>query len=746
MNLRSFMDKLHAEGINEYIDLPEIAVMGDTSTGKSSLLSSIAEIQLPSNDNLTTRCPLRLRMEKRDKESASIRIKWHSSSSYKEDSDHFLDSLEWSDIPAKISELQKIIIDASEKAVARDIIEVNVYGPSCTDLTLIDLPGIVRNLGKDDHPTLIDDIKNLTSDYLANERCVVLAVIPANVDFHNCGIIQDAKVHDPTTRRTLPVITKPDLIDPGGESSVKALLLGEKMDTFHYGFHMVKCRGQKELNDEATLEDGMRKEKTFFDSKEPWRSTSAQRPELFGIAALREKLSALQLVLIRESISGIMEEISTKMGEAAKELDGLGDLMTTDYERRQYFRRLSERAMTAVHEMQTGLLLCDSSDGKSIVTVQQDLFDNFGSDVLRQKLANISKVSVGTDVIVTLEAGDEKKGTVVGTSSNSEKICVTDEQVGKQSSNVEHPFLRSGLQDACTDKNCAFCSDESTCYHKDAYTKVSDDTVAGYKHYLPLDKDYVRCDPKWLKKLIADNRNNDLRCFLSATLFTSIVRNMIRKDWKPLCEKLVEESHKLLLKFLTSSFEKEFKARYDMLWITVKDTISSVLNSGLDTLKEALDNVLDMDTHPYTQNHYLFDNINKKRNDPLKKNLINMLKGISGEDEDAGQQAVNLVKAVFDANSRKSMDDHVAEEMEIVLDSYGKVCAKRINDQVPMHVMNFNRQALLELEKRMSSFTDSELNSLIADGPEFAAKHGRAKDKLAKMKKAHDCFKAFRNA
>ena len=138
MNLRSFMDKLHAEGINEYIDLPEIAVMGDTSTGKSSLLSSIAEIQLPSNDNLTTRCPLRLRMEKRDKESASVRIKWHSSSSYKEDSDHFLDSLEWSDIPAKISELQKIIIDASEKAVARDIIEVNVYGPSCTDLTLID--------------------------------------------------------------------------------------------------------------------------------------------------------------------------------------------------------------------------------------------------------------------------------------------------------------------------------------------------------------------------------------------------------------------------------------------------------------------------------------------------------------------------------------------------------------------------------------------------------------------------------
>jgi len=39
--------------------------MGDTSSGKSSLLSQLSgKIEFPSNDRLTTRCPTRLRMER----------------------------------------------------------------------------------------------------------------------------------------------------------------------------------------------------------------------------------------------------------------------------------------------------------------------------------------------------------------------------------------------------------------------------------------------------------------------------------------------------------------------------------------------------------------------------------------------------------------------------------------------------------------------------------------------------------
>lgn len=70
----------------------------------------------------------------------------------------------------------------------------------------------------------------------------------------------DAKKVDPETRRTLPVLTKPDQIDAGAETSVKELLLGEKTEGFQQGFHMVKSRGQAALNSGETIEQGLQGE------------------------------------------------------------------------------------------------------------------------------------------------------------------------------------------------------------------------------------------------------------------------------------------------------------------------------------------------------------------------------------------------------------------------------------------------------------------------------------------------------
>ena len=66
--IRAFMDKLTATtDVSKYIDLPMIAVMGDTSSGKSSLLSSLSAVELPSASELTTRCPIMLQMKLRQR-------------------------------------------------------------------------------------------------------------------------------------------------------------------------------------------------------------------------------------------------------------------------------------------------------------------------------------------------------------------------------------------------------------------------------------------------------------------------------------------------------------------------------------------------------------------------------------------------------------------------------------------------------------------------------------------------------
>jgi ABC-type lipoprotein export system ATPase subunit len=87
--IRDVVGYFYAHNIQEYIKLPEIAVTGETSSGKSSLLSAISSIQLPANEKLTTRCPTRLHMSKSNdgSYSAQVLVKWHHLSSYRTEED-----------------------------------------------------------------------------------------------------------------------------------------------------------------------------------------------------------------------------------------------------------------------------------------------------------------------------------------------------------------------------------------------------------------------------------------------------------------------------------------------------------------------------------------------------------------------------------------------------------------------------------------------------------------------------------
>ncbi|KAL7571651.1 hypothetical protein ACA910_011184 [Epithemia clementina (nom. ined.)] len=235
--IQNFIDQMVECGLDKYIELPIIAVMGDTSSGKSALLSNIAEIKLPSAHMLTTHCPIMIKMKMSDSWSAKISVKLRKATAAKHGSKSGFTSINmrkhnWCKIQQSIAQAQEYILNTTGKQVARDVVDVEIHAPNCDDLTLIDLPGIVRLTGKGESESLSPQIQALINDYLNNDCCVILARHPANVDFHNSQIMQDAKKVDPHTQRTLPVITKPDLINKGAEGGVMELLLGKKTDRF----------------------------------------------------------------------------------------------------------------------------------------------------------------------------------------------------------------------------------------------------------------------------------------------------------------------------------------------------------------------------------------------------------------------------------------------------------------------------------------------------------------------------------
>ncbi|GMF48495.1 unnamed protein product [Phytophthora fragariaefolia] len=246
---RKLVDKLRDLGLGQYIDLPQIAVMGDTSSGKSSLLSALSGVSFPSSDQLTTRCPTQLVLTRADTFCGTVRlVRFHSTDSAHDNGDgeakDDLHRLE--DVPDAITKLTNKLL-AEGQYISDDRIVIEMCGPDLPNLTLTDLPGLVRTVNDHEDQSVIPRVRQMVDRYMQQERTVIIAVVPANVDMHNTEILQAAQEADRDGTRTIAVVTKVDLVDAGAELAVHELLLNKKK-RMHLGYHAVKCRSQFELN------------------------------------------------------------------------------------------------------------------------------------------------------------------------------------------------------------------------------------------------------------------------------------------------------------------------------------------------------------------------------------------------------------------------------------------------------------------------------------------------------------------
>lgn len=454
---------------------------------------------------------MRLRLEKSEKCFAKINIKWDSSKVADKPRDWTVRVInDWtnSDEAKKVT---KAIEDAQEHILTRygddksgvstDIIEIEVYSKDCVDLTLIDLPGLVRTVSKNERTELIDEIRSLINDYLRNERCIILAIVPANVDFHNSQILADAKTVDPDTRRTIPVITKPDTIGEGSEMSVRKLLLGEETD-FALGFHMCKCRSQKELDEGVTLQQSLKKEGIYFNVTEPWRSE--ENKSLFGVANLSNKLATLQVKMIQDSMPSIISEISKEKKKAVEDLKQLGHETADVYQMRGIFDKFKDELVVSMKSIYEGR--ADENDklskalsdekGYSWCSVLKEENGNLADEILQEKLNNVTEqVQDGKTVIVS-NSGSYFEGTVVDMFFRDDDEFVhidPSDPVYKSScfasatafDPLKYPTSNTSIGVVLRFKN------------NKSYKVISDSQWAAYKE---ISTDLVQVSNKWLKQ------------------------------------------------------------------------------------------------------------------------------------------------------------------------------------------------------------------------------------------------------
>lgn len=313
--LLNAMDQLRAVLKHEdRIELPSIVVVADQSGGKSSILESLSGIGLPRGENITTRCPLVLRMVNLSDSSAAAYAVLRALVGDHQQEEHISDL---STIASRIEHFTAQVAGA-DAAIVYTPLYLTVHRPQCPELTLIDLPGLTRNPVGKQPKDIYQRVRQLILKYIEPKNTIILSVMPANVDFSTCECIALAKQVDPQGARTIAVITKMDLATDLPSMRRKLELLSEQ---FHLNLGVIAVRNVSHTESTGT-EKARELEQQFF----------AQYPDLLagsptsyhlGVTALAQVLTDVQGQCIRASLPQIRMQLHEQLELQRKQLQQL---------------------------------------------------------------------------------------------------------------------------------------------------------------------------------------------------------------------------------------------------------------------------------------------------------------------------------------------------------------------------------------------------------------------------------------
>ncbi|ELK08490.1 Interferon-induced GTP-binding protein Mx1 [Pteropus alecto] len=256
------IDSLRALGVEQDLALPAIAVIGDQSSGKSSVLEALSGVALPRGSGIVTRCPLVLKLRKlRDGDE------WKGKVSYK---DQEIEMSDASEVEEEIRKAQDVIAGVGMD-ISHELINLEVSSPHVPDLTLIDLPGITRVALGNQPADIGFQIKRLIKKYILKQQTINLVVVPSNVDIATTEALSMAQEVDPDGDRTIGILTKPDLVDKGTENKVVDVVRN-LVCHLKKGYMIVKCRGQQDIQEQLSLTEALQKEKAFFEDHPHFRN------------------------------------------------------------------------------------------------------------------------------------------------------------------------------------------------------------------------------------------------------------------------------------------------------------------------------------------------------------------------------------------------------------------------------------------------------------------------------------------
>ncbi|KAG9255558.1 P-loop containing nucleoside triphosphate hydrolase protein [Emericellopsis atlantica] len=388
------LGELQALGVSHDVPLPELVLVGDQSAGKSSVMSGLANLDLPRSEGTCTRCPLHIRVSKSNDWSCRVSL----SKQYRYDppdtaivEDDVTDTnpfFPWRRLPnVQILEFKTVhdkseiegllrwaqvailndnhshqqfipgsgaiamnvpIEQAQAETVAKfspNVVFLEIKGPGMPNLSFYDMPGIFQNPADASDQYLVKVVQNLSKFYICRQSAIIICSMPMNTDAENSCTFGFIRQLD-ATRRTIGVLTKADLLSDNADRRQWLRIMNGNAHTVGLGYFITSRPHGKDLDELTRWEAGMFDQHTI-----EWPSEFHVFASRCGVEKLKHFLSERLGEQFAKSLPSIEEKVRGKLGRVLSELRSLPDVPdNVELEVQRSLQKFSDAARNSIKE------------------------------------------------------------------------------------------------------------------------------------------------------------------------------------------------------------------------------------------------------------------------------------------------------------------------------------------------------------------------------------------------------------
>lgn len=306
--INQMQEQLNLVGNSLSINLPRIAVVGNQSSGKTSVLERLMCMDLlPKGSGTVTKRPIIIEMYNTTNDQVTINVSG-------------VDFTDEKEARAKIEQLNREEGETHGEDkkffITKKPLTVKIYSPDVLTITLIDLPGLIINpdksIGQDEN--LVKDIDDLVREFIDDSMCLILAVasLGGAADLTSSKAFNMARTVDPSGERTIGILTHLDMIGEGHDAL--DFLIGRSHRLARGYFGLVN-RSQADI---ANGQDIQKPESVFLKSNKGSIYKKASVTNRMGIKNLLVSLSDQFHEHIRKNVIVIREDVENEIRQLKK--------------------------------------------------------------------------------------------------------------------------------------------------------------------------------------------------------------------------------------------------------------------------------------------------------------------------------------------------------------------------------------------------------------------------------------------